>query len=414
MQIVVFEDPLYANLLPLAYWRAVFELRCGRDSLLSKVSRAYEGATISLHVRNVLRQVVVDRLALSVTPPSDADRVLYLNGRLLLTAPLEIGQWPSVGIADGAIVYAAADRELAARLATVCFQDDEAVGQALTGVPRVDVSLPPRGMIRYPWDLVHANGPELMRQWDGAAGVEGQIDRGAFLLGEDAIHIGRGSRVKPCTVVDAEEGPVYIGENVTVSPNCTIQGPCYIGDGTLIQPGAVIRDGTSLGPACKVGGEIEASIIHGYSNKQHDGFLGHSYLGEWINIAADCINSDLKNTYGEVTVPVNGVEVKTGETFAGLTMGDHSKGGINLSFPTGAVVGFASNVFLSRHPPKFVPSFSWYTDADRGDYDPRRGVQVARRVMARRKKRMSSAEEQLFLSIEAQARETEARLAPTE
>jgi UDP-N-acetylglucosamine diphosphorylase/glucosamine-1-phosphate N-acetyltransferase len=160
---------------------------------------------------------------------------------------------------------------------------------------------------------------------------------------------------------------------------------------------------------CKVGGEIEASIIHGYSNKQHDGFLGHSYLGEWINIAADCINSDLKNTYGEVTVPINGVETPSGETFVGLTMGDHSKSGVNLSFPTGAVVGFASNVFLSKLPPKFVPSFSWYTDADRSEYDAQRGVEVARRVMARRNRRMSPAEEQLFLHTERLARRIELR-----
>ena len=107
----------------------------------------------------------------------------------------------------------------------------------------------------------------------------------------------------PCVVLDAEEGPIYIGRNVKISPHTSIQGPCYIGDNTLIQANAVIRENTSIGPVCKVGGEIEASIIHSYSNKQHDGFLGHSYLGQWINIAADAINSDLKNTYGSVRVP---------------------------------------------------------------------------------------------------------------
>ncbi|MCZ6634941.1 MAG: hypothetical protein O7G87_16200 [bacterium] len=157
--------------------------------------------------------------------------------------------------------------------------------------------------------------------------------------------------IKPCVVIDAEDGPVWIGQNVTVMPHTTIRGPAYLGDGSLIQPGAVIG-GAYIGPVCKVGGEIEGSIVHGYSNKQHDGFLGHSYVGQWVNIAADCINSDLKNTY---------------------------------------------------RCPKFVPSFAWI-DGDRVDrYDEVRGLAIARKVMARRKVEMSKAEEEAFMAVTRQA-----------
>jgi UDP-N-acetylglucosamine diphosphorylase/glucosamine-1-phosphate N-acetyltransferase len=221
------------------------------------------------------------------------------------------------------------------------------------------------------------------------------VDPGSYLLNGEAIHVGRGTRIKPCVVIDAEDGPVWIGEDVTVYPHVYIQGPCYIGDGCTIQPGAAIKEGTHLGPVCKVGGEVEASIIQGYSNKQHDGFLGHSYLGSWVNIAADCINSDLKNTYGSIRVPVNGYEVDSGEMFVGMLVGDHSKSGINVSFPTGAVVGFCSSIFAPQSP-KYVPSFSWITGERTARYDVQRGVDLARRVMARRKKDMSEAEAQVF------------------
>jgi UDP-N-acetylglucosamine diphosphorylase/glucosamine-1-phosphate N-acetyltransferase len=208
-------------------------------------------------------------------------------------------------------------------------------------------------------------------------------------------------------VLDAEEGPIYIGANVKISPHVSIQGPCYIGEDTLIQASAVIREATSIGPVCKVGGEVEASIIHSYSNKQHDGFLGHSYLGQWINIAADSINSDLKNTYGKVRVPINGIEVDSGQMFVGLTVGDHSKCGINSSFATGSIVGFSANLFMSAHIPKFVPSFAWYTDSCRESYDAQRGLEVARKVMARRKVELAAAQQRLYIRLMDEAKRHE-------
>ena len=193
-----------------------------------------------------------------------------------------------------------------------------------------------------------------------------------------------------------------IGENVTIMPQCYVQGPAAISAGCLLQPGAVVHEGTSIGPMSKIGGEIEASIIQGYSNKQHDGFLGHAYIGSWVNIAADCINSDLKNTYGTVRVPINGREVETGEMFVGMFVGDFSKSGINVSFPTGAVIGFCSSVFVARSP-KFVPSFAWLDGKQADRFDVERGLAVARKVMARRQHTMTQHEVELFRSVRQQA-----------
>ena len=218
MHIVVFEDHRYRDLLPLVYWRAVFELRCGWDSLVAKVRRAYADVPVHARMRSSIREVVCEREPTFDGAPPRGQRVLFLNGRLLVTRPVPVDVWPCVGRTADAIVYVAADARLAERLRDVCWTDEAAVAQGLAGVPDVSVPLPAGGMVRYPWDLVYANGPELLRQWDadGAAGVAGRVDAGVYLLNEAGIHIGENSRIQSCTVIDAEKGPVFIGDGVTV------------------------------------------------------------------------------------------------------------------------------------------------------------------------------------------------------
>jgi UDP-N-acetylglucosamine diphosphorylase/glucosamine-1-phosphate N-acetyltransferase len=201
-------------------------------------------------------------------------------------------------------------------------------------------------------------------------------------------------------VLDAENGPIYIGKNVKILPNAVIEGPAYVGDGSLIKVSAKIYENTSIGPVCKVGGEVEASIIHAFSNKQHEGFIGHSYLGTWVNIGADTNNSDLKNDYGNVKVYVDGELIDSGSMFVGLIMGDHSKSGINLMFNTGTVVGVSCNIYGSGLPPKFVPSFSWGGAQDGFvTYRIDKAIEVARRVMARRNVQLTEIDEKLFRKI---------------
>ncbi|MBI3004934.1 MAG: transferase, partial [Ignavibacteriales bacterium] len=201
-------------------------------------------------------------------------------------------------------------------------------------------------------------------------------------------------------VIDTEDGPVIIGKNVKVFPNATIIGPVFIGDNSWIKVGAQIYENTSIGPVCKVGGEVEETIIHSYSNKQHAGFLGHSYIAPWVNLGADTNNSDLKNNYGNVKVYVNGQQVDTGLQFVGLTMGDHSKAAINSMFNTGTVVGVCSNIFGFGFPPKYVPSFSWGAAGETfTTFSIDKAIEVARRVMARRKIELTATEEKLFRKI---------------
>ena len=413
MPVTLYEDHRWPRLLPLVYLRGTFELFAGTQPLWERTERV-AGGRVGLWCRDVLGELVAERTGRVTNDPAPPGTLL-LNGRAWWrtippsptpTAPTHAGGMPPawVGVIHDQIACVRVDDALAGTLTPDVLLDESRAASALAGLPRVDVS----GHVTlfdHPWNLVHANDALLRADWsDRAPGatVDGTVMPGSHLVNDAAVHIGRGTVVKPCVVIDATAGPVWIGERVTVQPHSYIEGPCYIGDGTLVQPAAVIHEGCSVGPVCKIGGELEASIFHGYSNKQHDGFLGHSVIGSFVNIAADVVASDLKNTYGRIRVPINGREVDSGEMFVGLTVGDHSKAGINVSFPTGAVVGFCSSV-VGPAAPKFTPSFAWIDGGRWERYDAARGLAIAKTVMARRKLTMSAAEERAFLAVRTRA-----------
>jgi UDP-N-acetylglucosamine diphosphorylase/glucosamine-1-phosphate N-acetyltransferase len=222
------------------------------------------------------------------------------------------------------------------------------------------------------------------------------VHDGAYLVNTAGVRLGPGSVLKPGAVVDASAGPVIIGSGVEVMPNAVIEGPCFIGRGSRIKIGGKIYGQTSIGPQCKVGGEVECSIILGYVNKQHDGFLGHSYLGRWVNLGADTNTSDLKNNYGAVRVTLEGREIDTGRTFLGSLIGDHAKTGINTMLNTGSAVGVAANVFGGGFPSKSIPAFAWGGFDRESVYRLDDALDVARKVMARRGVEMTPADETLL------------------
>ncbi len=409
MNIVLFEDAGFVNLLPLVYWRAAFELRCGCGSLLEHVRARYPDAAVTLFVRPELRAVVAQRTGLPVNAASGHEDVLFLNGRLLLREPLGDVRAATACLAGETLLWLDARGALARHLTPETLLDPAKTRAALAGVTTSECGDGGPALINYPWDLVRHNADMIAHAWRrlGSRGIEGKVYGGAHILEHGHVTIGPGSSIKPGAVLDAEDGPIIIGENVTIQPNAVIQGPCFIGDGSVVQTGVSVRGGTSIGRVCKIGGEIEGSILHGYSNKQHDGFLGHAYVAEFVNLAADTVNSDLKNTYGSVRVPINGTCIDSGRMFVGVTIGDHAKTGIGQLFPTGGVVGFGSSVATSGLAPKWVPSFRWLTDDANEPYDVERCLAVARTVMARRKLTMTEAEEALFRSLPEIARRYE-------
>jgi UDP-N-acetylglucosamine diphosphorylase/glucosamine-1-phosphate N-acetyltransferase len=222
---------------------------------------------------------------------------------------------------------------------------------------------------------------------------------GVYGLEKDEIYIGENVNIAPGVVIDATEGAVIISDNVKIMPNSVIIGPCFIGANSVIKIGAKIYENCAIGNNCKIGGELENSIIQSYSNKQHEGFLGHSYISEWVNLGADTNNSDLKNTYENITVNLNGKTVKTGRIFLGLLCGDHTKSGINSMFTTGTIAGICGVLVKDWFLPNFIPSFSWGGGHHSPVYHFEKALNTIAIVMSRRGKELTD-EEKLLLEME--------------
>ena len=405
MQLVVFEDAGYVNLLPLVYSRATFNLRCGFDNLLAKIETAMARTADSIFVRKNLAAVMGERQTRRVNQPVTTDDQLWVNGRLLLRRAIDIPMNSAVW-SDDVLVAARIDRATGCKLHSQVLADAGTVRSVLGGLTAAALAEDGGRLIEYPWQLVEENAAEIRRQAVGLQRI-GKAYAGSHLVNEQMIHLGEGARVKPGAVLDAEDGPIWIGDNATISPNAVITGPCYIGEGCVVRPGASIS-ASSIGMVCKVGGEIEGTIFHGYSNKQHDGFIGHSYVGEWVNLGADTVGSDLKNTYGNVSVPINGRAIDSVQMFVGAFIGDHTKTAIGTKLPTGCVIGYGCNVAASGFVPKFVPSFSWLTEEGVAQNDPQKALAVARTVVGRRGRKYSKHEEALFLCVSEEAGRHEA------
>jgi UDP-N-acetylglucosamine diphosphorylase/glucosamine-1-phosphate N-acetyltransferase len=256
----------------------------------------------------------------------------------------------------------------------------------------------------YTWELILDNPRQLIDDFAvaGRRGIEGTIEEPrAIRGGVGDVYVAPGALVHPMVVIDAANGPVYIDEGAEIHPFTRIEGPCYVGKKSILL-GAKCREGNSIGPMCRLGGEIEESIIQGYSNKYHDGFLGHAYVGQWVNLGALTNNSDLKNDYSNVAVCLDGHEViDTGSTKVGALIGDHAKTAIGTLFNTGAYVGAMALIVGTGKPlPKFIPSFAWFLEGvvTKG-FGKKRLYDTAKAAMSRRKCRWTPADEAMWDEI---------------
>lgn len=223
----------------------------------------------------------------------------------------------------------------------------------------------------------------------------------------DNVLVGKDIVISPNVVLDATDGPIIIGNNAKLMPNSTIVGPTSIGDNTVVKIGAKIYGNNIFGPNCKIGGEIESSIIQSYTNKQHEGFLGHSYICEWVNIGADTNTSDLKNTYSEITMELPHKSINTGKIFVGLMCGDHTKSGINSMFTTGTTAGICGILVKEWFLPNYIKSFTWGGKTSSPVYKFDRAIETAKIVMARRNKILTDEEIKLMLIEYEKVRESQ-------
>jgi UDP-N-acetylglucosamine diphosphorylase/glucosamine-1-phosphate N-acetyltransferase len=241
--------------------------------------------------------------------------------------------------------------------------------------------------VEHTWDIFSKNGEAIKQDFELITkGRDSQIiSESINIINPDQVFIEEGAKLEFVTL-NASSGPIYIGKDTEIMEGSTIRGPFALCEYATVKLGAKIYGPTTIGPHCKVGGEVNNSVLFGYSNKGHDGFLGNSVLGEWCNLGADTNNSNLKNNYAEVRLWDYNTEgfAKTGLQFCGLMMGDHSKCGINTMFNTGTVVGVSANIFGSGFPRNFIPSFSWGGNGGFTTYLTKKAFEVANIVMARR------------------------------
>lgn len=257
-------------------------------------------------------------------------------------------------------------------------------------------------VINYSWDIFSKNHTEIEADYhlltQGRKSQE--IPSNVCIISGDNIFVEEGAKLYN-GILNASEGPIYIGKNAEVMENSAIRGPFALCEGASIKMGSKIYSGTTVGPHSKVGGEVSNSVIFGYSNKGHDGFLGNSVLGEWCNLGADTNISNLKNNYAKVRLwdYNTGRFADTGLQFCGLMMGDHSKCGINTMFNTGTVVGVSTNVFGAGFPRNFIPSFSWGGSAGNITYKTDKAFEVAEVVMKRRNIQFSKIEKNILSHV---------------
>ena len=391
------------NFFPLALSRPIFELRCGMTSLGDKMIAKTGARDVACFVPPYLADVYRAKTARPVNDPKSlkGDDLLLVNARLKaadFAVPLA-GPSQVAAADDGEVLYARIAKSDLAKLKTDSI--DALLASAKASLPAAK-ELP--AAWNYTWDLVLANPAQLAVDFTAAGhtGIEGRVEEPNAIRGSKKdVYVGPGAIVHPMVVIDAEHGPVYLDEGVEVHPFTRIEGPCYVGKKSILL-GTKCREGNSIGPMCRVGGEVEESIIHGYSNKYHDGFLGHAYVGEWVNLGALTTNSDLKNDYSSVTVILDGrTPISTGSTKVGSLIGDHTKTSIGTLFNTGAYVGAMALIAATGKPlPKFIPSFAWYLEgAVTKGFGKKKLYETAKIAMSRRKCTWTPADEALWDTI---------------
>jgi UDP-N-acetylglucosamine diphosphorylase/glucosamine-1-phosphate N-acetyltransferase len=399
--IVLFEDDKVADLSPIVWWRTVFELRTGRKIILDRTPQRLGAPVAGVWTRDWIAAVAGQRCGAPANRSVEAGHVL-VNGRWLFDDKIEFPDAPCVGTVDDQVAYVVCDDHLARELSAAVMLREDVRSKMLEQVEHV---VAPGSMVQYPWDFLRDLGATINADWVPSEAVVESDQVGSEHVGPmDRVHIGPSTTVHPTAVIDATEGPIYISHDVQIGAYALIEGPAYIGPGTRISPFTWLHGGNAIGPVCKIGGEIDGCVFQGYSNKQHDGFLGHAFVGSWVNIGAGATNSDLKNTYSSVRVPVDRGEVDTGMLFLGAIIGDHAKIGIQATIPAGAVIGLGAAIAATRVIPKRIPSFSWVTEDGIRDGDPARLLDVATRAMSRRSVDMTDDEVELFLDLGTRAR----------
>ncbi len=385
MHLVLFDDAARGQLFPFTHTRPAADIRCGILTLRERWEKLL-GFSESY-------SLTAPHLQILYPAPPQPGRQLLINGRIQADTELAAAVQqlsPGQSLHAGGLLIAAV------------LESNEGGGLEALGSHTPCEYPGSFGVLERPWDI--------FAQAEAAIGADFQLltaGRESAAIPDDArisgtqFFIEPGARIGAGTVINAKEGPVYIGADSEIMEGCLVRGPFALCEGATLKMGAKIYKGTVIGPGCKVGGEVSNVVFFANSNKGHDGFLGNAVVGEWCNFGADSNCSNLKNNYDEVKVwdEASKKSVRSGLSFCGLMMGDHSKCGINTMFNTGTIAGVSCNIWGGGFPEKFIPSFSWGGPEGMSVYKFERAMETAGRVMARRGRELGEAEKAMLQAV---------------
>ncbi len=367
MQYCIFEDDHYVNLQPLVYFRPVYDLMCGMTSLLAAFEKYLPTKNMVLHMRPQLKDLFYPQYSKDLLK----QKTIFVNGTILADRKLKQVIHKLLKTVENDTCFCDGDRVVfaivsEANMSKIKMTDTLSVKSfySLDVIELAQEIKESITFINYYWDLVKHNETALIRDFKGERRLFRKkswlpLQSAKLSVKKRRIYLGKRVKVAKNVVFDASHGPILIDDGSYLMSGSVIMGPAYIGKNSTIKAGAKIYHGTSIGSNCKIGGEVENSIISDFSNKQHDGFLGHAYLGQWINLGAGTENSDLKNNYSVVEVEIGKKKVNSGELFVGCAIGDHTKTGIKTMINTGSVFGPFCNIYGSGYQKKNVAPFSW-------------------------------------------------------
>ncbi len=392
MHVVIFEGSHWHDFIPFSLTRPVFSMRTGTCTLLEKQIRYTTPTRVTLWVRpemeSFVRQYALPMIdvPVSINTPLDNEPALIFAARTLHFSKFEQPQSECVVMEEDGLI-----RLVYARLPGLTHDDVMNRTDKWMKVHDLPQTMPQTRFPRHWSDLVSWNEESLMCDSIYWTQPPPEAPR-AHLVNPDDIHAEKGVSIGVNAVLDASGGPIMIAENASIGANSVIEGPVYIGPGSRISPLSLIRPGTTIGTICRVGGEVGNSIFQSYSNKSHEGFLGDSYIGTWVNMGAGTTTSNLKSTYGLVKLQLGNQKVQSDRVLLGSAIGDFSKTATHTQLTAGSYIGCYSMIAISNRLPQYIPSFQFWTDEGRNMLELSKAIEFSTRMCARRSRPFNEAD----------------------
>ena len=395
MNIYIYENNRALNLSPISLTRPSFDIRCGALTFIERLSILLPDENIHLCIRPELEDVTKETFPGHHVNPNHIDEGIWLLGNVL---------WGTEDISA-----------IKTQKSTLFFSNNTLIAANLSkeaGQKWIESGGPILNDLKNDYARSDLNTPVVEFLWEAVALTKQQIekdvqffmefsspDSDAILINRENIFVHKSVIISKGAVIDASKGPVMIANDTIVKPLSYLEGPLYLGEKCIIEPMTQIKGGCSIGPVCRLGGEVNSVIIQGWTNKVHDGHLGDAYLGQWVNLGAGTVNSNLKNNYSDIDVMVNGTKINTGSKHIGCFIGDYVKTAIGTRLNTGTVIGTGSNIAFKGFPPKTIQPFSWCVGEKIRRNKWEAFIETAKIVKNRRSLDLSPAEEKLLLNI---------------